>query len=223
MDELKRIERSDTEQARWLADKIPAYGDYAAEAGQLLIKLADALDARQSAGQERGEAVAWQRFHNGEWRSCTKSFHDNCLNLADYGSSECVYQVRALYTTPDAGRVAELTEVAAWHRRMNVELGGKGDEWAASEMYRCPHGAFATALESLSKKLATAVNDAGTLGQCFVEHKSRIATLESQLAESREREARMREAASRAAQLLEAFLDDDALQVLEEALAAEKE
>lgn len=39
------IERTDTEQAEWLADKLPAYGDYAKEAAELLRKLAGELSA----------------------------------------------------------------------------------------------------------------------------------------------------------------------------------
>lgn len=42
-----------------------------------------------------------------------------------------------------------LLGVAQWHRRMNLELSGKGDDWAAKEMWECPHGRFATNLEAL--------------------------------------------------------------------------
>lgn len=106
--------------------------------------------------QESGEAVAWQRFHNGEWRSCTKSFHDNCLNLAGYGSDDCIYKVRALHPAP-----SRLTPAVwrSWRKRCACLRAAAVSRWK--------------------------VSSADT---------KRIAALESQLAESREREGRMRQA-----------------------------
>jgi hypothetical protein len=56
----------------------------------------------------------------------------------------------------DAEMKALLAEVAAWHRRMNLELSDKGSEWAAKEMYACQHGKFATALERALEQPASA-------------------------------------------------------------------
>lgn len=47
-----------------------------------------------------------------------------------------------------------LREVAVWHRRMNLELSGKDDQWASREMWNCPHGRFATNLEVLCEQAA---------------------------------------------------------------------
>ena len=52
---------TDKEHAYWLADKIPAYGDYAKEAAQVLQLQADEIErlqARVAELEQRGESVA---------------------------------------------------------------------------------------------------------------------------------------------------------------------
>jgi hypothetical protein len=64
-------------------------------------------------------------------------------------------------STPKGGAVAE---VAAWHRRMQRELSGKGSAWASAEMYRCQHGKFADALERLTAPADAAAPGVGEVG-----------------------------------------------------------
>lgn len=45
--------------------------------------------------------------------------------------------------------MSDLEKIGAWHRRMNLELAGKGDAWAVSAMWNCPHGHFATVIENM--------------------------------------------------------------------------
>lgn len=68
--------------------------------------------------------------------------------------------LRAEQAVGDEQRARELAEIATWHRRMHLELSGKGSEWAAKEMYACRHGKFA---ETIERALGTARQSEGVV------------------------------------------------------------
>jgi hypothetical protein len=49
---------TDVQKARWLADKIVAYSDYSKEAAQVLLRLADEIEAQRKTLAEEREACA---------------------------------------------------------------------------------------------------------------------------------------------------------------------